>query len=353
MPGGRGAVRPARETRKGGGRLSGVEHLFAVRYDNSYTGSISGLTTQGTATAVIRAAGTPGIHTIELSGGGNHGAGHLNNQQSPYAKLFPKDGAFRFTFTVTPGGEVPPAKLEWPAAVRVAQLTDDATRTTAGQVVMTKGISTSLEPSTGPIFTPLTVTARGLSPQVDVEMLWITAKGNRVTPAGWELVETSLGTARTDKDGSLRATVKVPDGLGGWHMTALTQNGTRVAEVPFYVQPSLVGVTPARVKVGDQVTIQLKGIGWTELDNTVAVTYDNAYMGYACGFNSNGDVTLQITATGAPGIHLIDIYPTTFQGKATGRWPFQMPQLNALEDHPGLQLGYKLPIHRLAIQIVP
>ena len=32
--------------------------------------------------------------------------------------------------------------------------------------------------------------------------------------------------------------------------------------------------------------VHLKGVGWTQLDNTVAVTYDNGYVGYGCGFNS-------------------------------------------------------------------
>ncbi|MBI3953719.1 MAG: hypothetical protein HY330_04325 [Chloroflexi bacterium] len=329
-----------------------IEHALSVRYDNQYTGSITGITTGGAATAVIRAAGPPGVHTIELSGAGNHGAGYLNNQQSPYARLFPKDGAFRFTFTVTADGGPPPAALEWPAANRVAQLAADAPRTTASRTAPGKAITASLNTSRGPILTPAAVTASGLRQGTEVEMQWITAKGNRVTAAGWDLVGTSLGTAKTDGNGSLRADIKVPDGLGGWHMLAVAQDGAPVASLPFYVQQSLVAVTPTRVKAGQQFTIQLKGVGWTELDNTVAVTYDNAYMGYACGFNSNGDVTVYIVAVGAPGTHLIDIYPTTFQGKATGRWPFQMPQLNALEDHPSLGLGYNLPIYRLAIEVV-
>jgi hypothetical protein len=180
----------------------------------------------------------------------------------------------------------------------------------------------------------------------------MTAKGKRVTAAGWDLVGTSMSTRTAGSDGTLRTPVEIPEGLGGWHTVELVQEEATIARVPFYVQASLKSVSPTRVKAGQNVTINLKGIGWTELDNTVAVTYDNAYMGYACGFNSNGDVTLEVTATGSPGTHLIDIYPTTFQGKATGRWPFQMPQLNALDDHPGLALGYKLPIFRLAVEIV-
>ncbi|MBI4336375.1 MAG: hypothetical protein HY683_00900 [Chloroflexi bacterium] len=329
-----------------------VEHALAVRYDNQYTGSLAGVTTRGVAKAYIRAVGSLGLHTVELSGAGNHGAGYLNNQQSPYAAFFPKDGAFRFTFKVTGDGGAPPSKVELPDARLVAQLADDAPRTTAAKTTSRVGVSASLESLRGPILSPLTVTARGLRPGAEVGMVWLTAKGNRVTAAGWELIETPLGTAIPNGDGTLRADIKVPDGLGGWHTVALVQDGTRMAELPFYVQPSLVGVTPTRVKAGEKFSVQLKGIGWTELDNTVAVTYDNAYMGYACGFNSNGDITLQLTAVGAPGTHLIDIYPTTFQGKATGRWPFQMPQLNALEDHPGLGLGYSLPVFRLAIEVV-
>ncbi|MBI2165198.1 MAG: hypothetical protein HYU29_02190, partial [Chloroflexi bacterium] len=324
--------------------LPPVEHALAVRYDNQYSVYISGVTTRGVVTGYIRAAGPLGLHTIELSGAGNHGGGYLNNQQSPYASLFPKDGAFRFTFNVTADRGAPAAITEWPETQRVAQLASDAPRTTAAQVALSKGITAALNTSRGPILTPATVTASGLRPGAEVQMRWVTAKGNRVTAAGWELVETSMGTAKADANGSLSADIKVPDGLGGWHMLALAQDGAVVASVPFYVEQSLVGVTPTRVKAGEQFTVHLKGVGWTELDNTVAVTYDNAYAGYACGFNSNGDITLQVTATGAPGTHLVDIYPTTFQGKATGRWGFQMPQLTALQDHPGLQLGYNLPI---------
>ena len=52
------------------------------------------------------------------------------------------------------------------------------------------------------------------------------------------------------------------------------------------------------MKAGKPFIVELKGVGWTQLDNTVAVTYDNAYIGYACGFNSNGYVRIQLFATG-------------------------------------------------------
>ncbi|MBI3979098.1 MAG: hypothetical protein HY331_13015, partial [Chloroflexi bacterium] len=130
-------------------------------------------------------------------------------------------------------------------------------------------------------------------------------------------------------------------------------NDKILVEVPFFVERSLVGVTPTRVKAGEKFKVQLKGVGWTEIDNGVAITYDNAYIGYACGFNSNGDVTVDLVATGGPGTHLIDLYPMIYQG-GHGKYPWQynMPMLTFAQDHPGLALGYRLPTFRLAIEVV-
>ena len=41
------------------------------------------------------------------------------------------------------------------------------------------------------------------------------------------------------------------------------------------------------------------------------------------------------------------------QGTAKPPWLYQMPFLTALKDYPALELGYNLPIFRLAIEIVP
>ncbi len=57
-------------------------------------------------------------------------------------------------------------------------------------------------------------------------------------------------------------------------------------------------------------------------------------------------------ASGDPGTHLIDIYPMIFKGHGEGSWNYNIPQLTALQDQPGLGLGCRLPSFRLAIQIV-
>jgi hypothetical protein len=79
------------------------------------------------------------------------------------------------------------------------------------------------------------------------------------------------------------------------------------------------------VKVSETFTVQIKGVGWTELNNMVAVTYDNAAMGYACGFNSNGDVTINSVATGHPGTHLIDLIPQSTKEKTESRGIIRPP----------------------------
>ena len=134
------------------------------------------------------------------------------------------------------------------------------------------------------------------------------------------------------------------------------QGGNVMAQVPYFVKRSVVGngVSALKLKAGQPFTIHLKGLGWTQLDNTIAVDYDNSYIGYGCGFNSNGDVVMNLVATGAPGTHLIDMYPLLYtQQPSYTNTPYGMvPMLTYARDIPGLALGYQLPAIRLAIEVV-
>ena len=95
-------------------------------------------------------------------------------------------------------------------------------------------------------------------------------------------------------------------------------------------------MSPASGRAGTAVTIHLKGVGWTEYDNIYAATYDNAYMGYACGFNTQGDVVINFRAAGEPGEHLVDLFPGIYQGpQKETQLLYRMPQLTYADDHPG------------------
>ncbi len=173
----------------------------------------------------------------------------------------------------------------------------------------------------------------------------------------WTFTTTPLGTATAGADGTLKTNITVPDGLGGWHAVQLVQGGTTMAQVPFFVKRSFASAQPVSdltLHAGQHFTIHLKGLGWTQLDNTIAVDYDNAYMGYGCGFNSQGDTVLDMVASGEPGTHLIDMYPLLYtQQPSYANTPYGMiPMLSYASDLPGLALGYQLPAMRLAITVV-
>jgi hypothetical protein len=332
----------------------GFEQFMALRYDNKYTGEISAVTTKGTAVFQIRAAGAPGKHIIQLNNSTAYAPGaYLNTQQSPQAYIYShldNQQEFRFVFNMTQDAGPPPDALEWPDHKNVAKLNNDSPRTTMSAKPVTG--SAILNPSSGTVNSQTTLKASGLPPNAQIGLYFVTARGNRMTPSGWNLDSVPLSTATTKPDGSLTANIKTPDDLGGWHMVKLATHDRVLLEVPYYVEQSLVKVSPRRVRVGESFTVQIKGVGWTELDNTLAVTYDNAAMGYACGFNSNGDVTINLVATGNPGTHLIDLYPAIYRGKDRVPWNYQTPFLTYARDFPALAHGYRLPAYRLAIEVV-
>ena len=322
----------------------------SLLYDNHYVGEMMANWTRGTARVTIRATGAVGPHTIQV--GDAISFLYLNYQQSPLPYI--NGGAITFWVTKN-DGPLPPSSMDWPV--------DVAPTVSAKTTLVDSGLSKSgdaqakLAVSRGPVDTRVGLTASGLTSASPVQLEWSTVVGSRVncTSICWSFASTPLGTA-APSGGSFQQMIKIPDGLGGWHVVQLVQDGQTVAQVPFYVEESIVGrgVSSLVVKEGQPFTIHLKGVGWTQLDNTVAVDYDNSYVGYACGFNSNGDVRLHLRATGGPGTHLIDIYPMIYtESPSFANTPYGMvPVLTYARDDPGLALGYHLPAIRLAITVV-
>ena len=92
----------------------------------------------------------------------------------------------------------------------------------------------------------------------------------------------------------------VPLDLGGEHGIEIREGDKLLGRAYFAIETTIVSMEPASGPAGTPITIHLKGVGWTEYDNMFAATYDNAYMGYACGFNSQGDVVIHFKAAGNP-----------------------------------------------------
>ncbi|MBI2830352.1 MAG: hypothetical protein HYX81_04245, partial [Chloroflexi bacterium] len=332
------------------------QSTMAVRWDNNYTGFISTVTTKGTGVAKIRAAGPVGDHTLQVYPA-SHAVPYLNSHEGPNWHIL---GVYpdTFTYTVTKDNGPSDAVTEWPEDSRVAKVSINAPRTTGGNNPnnpATLAVAPAVvQPASGPILTKSTLRADNLPPNTDVELFWVTARGNRASSSGWALDSLPLGKAKTGGNGSLQTTFEVPDDLGGWHTVRVYAGDKLLSDVPYYVERSLLQTPAKKVKAGELITIQMKGIGWTELDNGVAVTYDNSYVGLACGFNSNGNITLYLNATGGPGTHIIDIYPMIYEGHPNKQvFNYEVPQLTALQDNPSLAIGYRLPIWRMAVEVVP
>lgn len=319
----------------------------SLQYDNHYVGAVMANWTRGTATVKFRASGPVGKHVVEITDAISFD--YLNIPQSP----IPWAVGHRFTFTVTKDAGLPKQRIDWPLSIAP---TLDARTTLSALGATTDQATASVSTASGPVLSKVDVSAKGLVPSLPVSLVWSTVVGNRVNCSGtcWSFVSVPLGSGTATADGTLARTVQVPDGLGGWHVIQLLQSGEVKAQVPYFVKRSVVGISALKLKAGQPFTIHLKGVGWTQLDNTIAVDYDNSYIGYGCGFNSNGDVVLNLVATGAPGTHLIDMYPLLYtQQPSYPNTPYGMvPVLTYARDVPGLALGYQLPAIRMAIEVV-
>ena len=324
------------------------ESVGSLLWDNHYAGAVSANTTRGVTSFVIRAAGKVGPHYIEYAGS-SHTVPYLNMLQGPV----PWTNEHLLKFTITKDAGAPKTWIEEPAAVTPTV----SARTTVIDSDIAKGSTAkvAVDSNQGPILSKVNVKATGLTPGGQAQVLWSSVVGNRVNCTGqcWKFTSQPLAQAAVAADGSLAAPVTIPDGLGGWHALQVVQGGKLMAQVPYFVERTFVHA-PKVVKAGQPFIVELKGVGWTQLDNTLAVNYDNSYIGYACGFNSNGYVRVQMVATGDPGTHLIDLYPLLYTQQPAYPYPQlgMVPLLGFAKDAPGLAAGYDIPAFHIAIKVV-
>ena len=318
------------------------EAIYHLLYDNVYTGMVTALTTGGTAEFVIPATGEPGAHSIQILDGALTGP-YLNIEQNPGYIPGSSDPLFA-TFTITEGEPVLPEPFQQQVLVPTRNV--EGAAAPAGTAA---GPSIAVSPEMGQVWDPVTITGSGFPANAEVELFWETVVGNRVGGQGWQTRTTSFARGVTDATGAFRIEAQIPDDLGGPHRITAVAGGVR-AEGSLSITPSVVQFTPTELAPGEEFTLQFKGIGWTETENILTVVHDNAYIGYACGFNTQGDVTLYLRASVRPGWHFIDIYPAIYKGDLGGINidPFRTPMLNAA-DHPGAEL----PVFRLAYYVRP
>jgi len=298
-----------------------LENTWVVNWDNNVVGFVSAVSTHGSAVARFRAAGPMGDHPIKVYTGWQ-GQSYLNFQQAPNAYLPRPD----FTFRVTPGRSSTPAAYaeSYPAYAL------------PNPTVELANAKISLTPTQGPVGTRAMLRGEGFPANSTMDLVWQTYAGNRVGGGGFAPQEKPIQNLTVSGDGKIELPITIPDDLGGRHGLQLRNGDKPLAQTYFAIETSIVSITPASGPAGTPVSIHLKGVGWTEYDNIYAGTYDNAYMGYVCGFNSQGDVVLNFKAAGAPGEHLIDLFPGIYQGPPNEtQLLYRIPQLTYADDHPG------------------
>jgi hypothetical protein len=328
-----------------------LEGSWVMLYDNRFTGWISTVTTGGTARFTVPAAGQPGRHVIEVVHS-DFTFPYRNMQQSPA----PDRPQFKVGFNIVEG---PPALPLAPPQQRQTQVRRLPPQ---GELEAT--------PAFSGVGQPVVVKGSGFAAGKPVALNWTTVTGNRISggqtssiqsrmttgsadrstaTGGWEERARVVAEATADASGRLEFDFATPDDLGGSHgLWADTGTGARSTGT-LWIAPTALPLDVSRGPVETTFKIHLKGVGWSESANIYTVVYDNGHSGYACGFNSQGDVEIFMQATGEPGWHFIDLYPAIYKGKETRPVNYRLPQLTAEQDHP----GEDLPIFHFAFEVTP
>ncbi len=349
----------------------------AAYWDNHFAGEMQSMWTRGTAKIMLRASGAIGDHVLEVKNALQ--TAYLNVIQSPIPYTNSGTGIFK----VTKDNGLLPAKIIYPTTMEptVAART---MLTTVGLDPNSKAVAT-LSTSSGTINTKTTMNVTGLSTTGTHQIVWATVVGNRVNCTGVCWAYDALPVATVDVTGTaFTKELTIPDNLGGWHVLQVKKGDLIEAQIPFYLKQSILpfldkagkvigmgiakadlstapdviargqsGAPTNKFKAGEEFTISLKGVGWTQFDNTQAVTYDNSFVGYGCGFNSNGYVVIHLRATGAPGTHIIDLHPVMYTNQPSfANTPYgMMPVLTSDRDFPALALGYQIPSYQFSITV--
>jgi hypothetical protein len=298
-----------------------MENTWVVNWDNRGIGFVTAVSTHGSAVARFRAAGPVGDHPVKIYTGWQ-GQSYLNFEQAPNAYLPRPD----FTFRTTSGQSS--TAFAYSDEYQPYPLPESEIHVTNGKL--------NVSPTQGPVGAQAVLRGEGFPANLTLDLFWQSYTGSRVSGNGFAPQEKPIAKVRVGSNGKFELPLTIPLDLGGRHGLELRDKEKPLGRAYFAIETSIVSIVPASGPAGTPVTIHLQGVGWTEYDNLYAATYDNAYMGYACGFNSQGDVVITFRAAGEPGIHLVDLFPGIYQGPpAENQLLYRMPQLTYADDHPG------------------
>ena len=168
-----------------------------------------------------------------------------------------------------------------------------------------------VSPEHGPAGTPVTVTAEGLPPGQEFQVVWVTVDGSwNVADAeyhGREFNQIAYEIARVkaDRSGRLSATFIAPDDFGFLHDIVLQQGDRLLMQNAFNVDMT-VKLLSDRGPPGSPIEIEVHGYGYRELEDSWVLLYDNRYTGWMSAVTTAGSARVTIPATGSPGRHVLE-----------------------------------------------
>ena len=278
------------------------EGWYELFYDNGCVGNLTAVTTRGTAQAQVPATGHVGSHLIELKVA-TYGWPFIQIAVSPYPHV--KTPQLRFELTEGEPVTPPPAREQ-------LQPERPADRPTSSGDPMIWTDYAEI-----PARSAITLYGECFPKNAELELVWIDISGDRVTEVrdgvfgtGFSELSRILGTVITDDDGTFETTV-VPESVqGGAHPVRVYRGDECLAQTYVTLGRRPYPIRPTSGPVGTRIDVEMEGVGWTQHENEVAVCYDNAYIGYTCGADLMGKVKPEVYATGVPGPHYLDLYPT-------------------------------------------
>jgi hypothetical protein len=304
---------------------------YQLAWDNAYSGIFTAVSSRGHAEATLTAVGPPGKHLIEVHRG-FLGLSFLVAKQSPFGDVIGGRTSHWVVEVTEPEGDL---RRSWSPPLRDA----DPVPVFYPELERESEAELSVTPDHGVAGDAATITGRNFPANTEVDLVWYTITGSRVTSAPIEKVAKPdvLPRVRTDGNGAFSLDVEIPTDKGGTRPIVAEVDGEGVAVTGFVMQPKLVGMTKESGPIGTEFQVEMAGLGWTEYGNTYALLWDNQYLGYGCGMDEEGGVVkFDVTACGDPGPHFIDMYPAMYRADEN---PPDMyggkAQLTYRYDHPG------------------
>jgi len=317
--------------------------IFHIYYDNKYTGLISPVTPHGTCEINIPATGQPGTHIVDVE---RSQFGNAHSYRQTHIGLTPLPGTpdLSWKFELTNDESILPPPIDEQVPEKVPR--------NDGELPEEGGPHLTTDYWAIPVDSSLTVIGSGFPEDTEVKLVWPELEGSNIREESFEEKNSVAVRTRTGSDGKLSAELKpAPETVqGGPHPIHALIDGEKVTTTSALVLPVFQPLSREKGSVGDQITINAQGVGWNEIWNQVTILYDNSYIGYACGGDIPGIIEAKLRATGKPGWHLIDIYPTIQKQRNFAEEAFEIPFLYRLpflnwDSHPqGYHFRYAFKI---------